>query len=62
MRKINLETKKLKFTFQWLDVVKSFGIIAAATAVGNLFWEVGLSEANITMVYILGVLIISVIN
>ena len=62
MRKINLETKKLKFTFQWLDVVKSFGIIAAATAVGNLFWEVGLSEANITMVYILGVLIISVIT
>ena len=57
-----METKKLQFKFQWLDVVKSLGTIVVATAVGNVFWEVGLSEANITMVYILGVLIISMIT
>ena len=62
MRKIDLEIKKLGFTFRWLDVIKSIGMIAAATGVGNIFWEVGLSEANITMVYILAVLIISMIT
>lgn len=62
MRKINLEMKKIQFAFHWLDLIKSIGMIVAATAVGNIFWEVGLSEANITMVYILAVLIISVIT
>ena len=62
MRKIDLEIKKFGFTFRWLDVIKSIGMLAAATGVGNIFWEVGLSEANITMVYILAVLIISMIT
>ena len=57
-----MEMKKIQFRFQWLDIIKSLGMIAAATSVGNIFWEVGLSEANITMVYILGVLIISMIT
>jgi len=57
-----LKRNKLKFAFLWIDVVKSIGMIAVATAVGNIFWKVGLSEANITMVYILGVLIISMIT
>ena len=57
-----MRIKKIPFKFQWLDVVKSIGMIVAATGVGNIFWEVGLSDANITMVYILGVLIISMIT
>jgi len=55
-----LETKKN--VFSWLDLIKSIGMIAVATGVGIIFWEVGLSEANITMVYILAVLVISVIT
>lgn len=57
-----MEEKKIPFKFEWLDVAKSIGMIAVATGVGNIFWEVGLSDANITMVYILGVLIISMIT
>ena len=57
-----METKKIKNVFSWLDLIKSIGMIAAATGVGTVFWEVGLREANITMVYILAVLVISVIT
>ena len=57
-----MEGRKIQFKFQWMDVIKSIGMIVAATGVGNIFWEVGLSDANITMVYILGVLIISMIT
>ena len=57
-----MKREKIGFVFHWLDLIKSIGMIIGATCVGNIFWEVGLSEANITMVYILAVLIISVIT
>lgn len=57
-----MEAKKKRRVFNWLDIVKSIGMIGIATGVGSIFWEVGLSEANITMVYILAVLVISVIT
>ena len=57
-----MDTRKIKNVFSWLDLIKSIGMIGAATGVGTIFWEVGLSEANITMVYILAVLVISVIT
>lgn len=57
-----MKKEKIGFVFRWLDLIKSVGMIILATGVGNIFWKVGLSEANITMVYILAVLIISVIT
>ena len=57
-----MKREKIGFVFHWMDLIKSIGMIIGATCVGNIFWEVGLSEANITMVYILAVLIISVIT
>lgn len=44
------------------DVIKSAGMLLTATGIGYLFWNLGLSEANIIMVYILGVLIIAAIT
>ncbi|MGN0167223.1 MAG: DUF4118 domain-containing protein [Acetatifactor sp.] len=44
------------------DVIKSVGMIAAASAISYGFWKLGMSEANIIMVYILGVLITAVIT
>lgn len=42
------------------DVMRSIGMIVLASVIGFFFWRLGLSESNIIMVYILGVLIISV--
>lgn len=44
------------------DVVKSIGMIVAASAISFGFWKLGMSESNIIMVYILGVLFTSVIT
>ena len=44
------------------DVIKSIGMIVIASLIGLLFWHLGMSEANIVMVYILGVLVISIIT
>ena len=44
------------------DMFKSVGMIIAATLLGHGFWKLGMSEANIIMVYILGVLITAVIT
>lgn len=43
----------------FFDGTVSIGILLFATGVGYLFWILGLSDTNIAMVYILGVLIIS---
>lgn len=48
--------------FNMADVIKSIGMIVLASAIGFGFWRLGMSEANIIMVYILGVLITSVIT
>lgn len=44
------------------DVIKSIGMIVIASVIGLFFWHLGMSEANIIMVYILGVLIISIVT
>lgn len=54
--------RRLDNTFAWADVWKSMLILALATAVGVLFNYLGFSEANIIMVYILGVLITAVVT
>ena len=44
------------------DVVKSISMIVFASAISFGFWKLGFSEANIIMVYIIGVLITSIIT
>lgn len=44
------------------DTLKSLLMLIGVTGIGVLFWHMGLSEANIVMLYILGVLITSVIT
>lgn len=46
--------------FSWADLLKTLLILAACTAIGYLFELLGFSEANIIMIYILGVLITAV--
>lgn len=53
---------KTEHLFHAVDVIKSVGMILVASAIGFGFWKLGMSEANIIMVYILGVLITSVIT
>lgn len=49
-----------RFSIQ--DSLKTLGILALCTAVGYLFWGLGFTTANIIMVYILGVLGISMVT
>ena len=44
------------------DVAKTIALIAIATGIGFLFFFLGFREANIIMIYILGVLIASIIT
>ena len=45
-----------------MDIMISIGMIVAASVIGFGFWKLGLSEANIIMVYILGVLLTSIMT
>lgn len=60
------QSKKMKgqklFVFNPKDALKSLLLLFSATGIGVLFWHLGLSEANIVMIYILGVLITSIIT
>ena len=49
--------RKPEQRFGWRDLAKSILIAMAATGVGFLFYEFGLREANIIIVYLLGVLL-----
>ncbi len=49
-----------KPTFSWLDVGKTFLITLIATALGFLFYECNLREANIIIVYLLGVMLTAI--
>ncbi len=53
---------KHTFILSWRDILKSLAILLLATFIGFLFLEFGFTEANIIMVYILAVLVISVIT
>lgn len=44
------------------DLLKAAAVISAATAIGYVFEHLGINEANIITVYILGVLVISVLT
>lgn len=44
------------------DILKSLGMLVFSSMIGYGFWLLGLSESNIIMMYILGVLITSVIT
>ncbi len=43
------------------DLMKSVVVLLAATLIGNAFYSLGITEANIIAVYIFGVLVISII-
>ena len=46
----------------WADALRMLGILAACTAVGYLFLWLGFTTANIIMIYILGVLGVSMVT
>lgn len=54
--------KQSPFVFDVKDACKSIFLLCSATGISLFFWKLGLSEANIVMIYILGVLITSVIT
>lgn len=54
--------KNSSVVFSASDILKSIGILIAASCIGILFRSLGFAEANIITVYVLGVLVISVIT
>ena len=60
-RKMNFK-KKNDFSISLRDLMKSIGILLAATLIGYAFSGLGFKEANIVTVYILAVLVIAVIT
>ena len=60
--KVQKARRKSEQLLNAADVIKSIGMIVIASAIGFGFWKMGMSESNIIMVYILGVLITSVIT
>lgn len=52
--------RRTKQEFSWRDLLKSLWIILAATGTGFVFYELGLREANIITVYLLGVLLTAI--
>ncbi|MDD6735180.1 MAG: sensor histidine kinase KdpD, partial [Clostridiales bacterium] len=60
-RKMNFKKNK-DFSLSLRDLMKSIGILLAATLIGYAFSWLGFKEANIVTVYILAVLVIAVIT
>ena len=54
--------RKSEHIFNTADMIKSIGMLLLASAVGHGFWQRGMSESNIIMMYILVLLITSVIT
>lgn len=54
--------KESSIVFSFSDILKSIGILIAASCIGFLFQNWGFAEANIITVYVLGVLVTSVIT
>ncbi len=54
--------KKRGSFFSVFDLLKSIGVLIAASGIGMLFRSLGFGEANIITVYVLGVLVISMIT
>lgn len=55
-------TLKNTFLFNWIDLLKSVGILALATVVNLALQRFDIAEQNVIMVYILSVLVISVVT
>lgn len=66
LTQINYGDKKKSFARQLVPSIKDLlitaGILTAATLIGNLFFMLGITEANIITIYIFGVLLISVLT
>lgn len=62
VNKAQMDGKKAVPLLNVTDVMKSMVMLALSSAVGFAFWNLGMSESNIIMMYILGVLITSVIT
>ena len=60
--KAKKERRKQEHLLNTADIIKSVAMIVIASVIGYGFWKLGMSESNIIMVYILGVLFISVIT
>lgn len=60
--KARKEKMKSEHLFNMADMIKSLAMLTIASVIGFGFWKLGMSESNIIMVYILGVLITSVIT
>ena len=48
--------------FSWVDLLKSGGILLCATGLSLAFYQMGFTDANIIMAYILGVLVTSILT
>lgn len=59
-KKFQLFRKDEEERFYWKDLLKTFLVIGAATLLGFAFFVLGLREANIITIYILGVLLTAV--
>ena len=59
-KKFSLFRKDEEEKFRWVDLLKTLLIISGATLIGFGFYSLGLREANIITVYILGVLLTAV--
>ena len=56
------KTRRSSVVFSASDILKSIGILIAASLIGVVFDRLGFSDANIITVYILGVLVNSVVT
>lgn len=56
------EAKSDNLALSAVNFIKSIGILALSTVIGLLFERFGINDANIIMVYILGVLVTSVVT
>ena len=59
-KKFSLFQKDEDEKFRWKDLLKTMFIVAMATSIGFAFYILGLREANIITIYILGVLLTAV--
>lgn len=57
-----IKAKTPEFRFLTSDVLKSIGMLVLTTLIGFVFYSLGFSEANIIMIYILGVLLTAIIT
>ena len=60
--KVNRARRRRQQILNPADIGKSIGMLVVSSLIGGIFWRLGMSESNIIMMYILGVLVTSVIT